>query len=164
MLSGISESAGNSVSELLTNQLSYWVSQVDNNLEIDLDLSGLSQQALNDLQLRLSYTFMKGRLRVSRAGGFTNVENETDISSVLGDLSIEYLLTPEGHIRAKVYRRNNPNALQTNIDNSLTGVSLLHTRSFNSLKQLFKKKRKRQPLVATEPDAPAEAPTPPESR
>ena len=81
---GISQSASNSVSELLTNQLSYWVSQVDDNLEIDLDLDGLNTKALNALQLRLSYTFLNGRLRVTRAGGFTDTQNRCKLCQRIG--------------------------------------------------------------------------------
>ncbi|MEJ2006268.1 MAG: translocation/assembly module TamB domain-containing protein, partial [Cyclobacteriaceae bacterium] len=57
-----------SVSELLSNQLSYWITQVDENLEIDVDLGALDNEAFNTFQLRLSYTFLDGRLRVTRAG------------------------------------------------------------------------------------------------
>ena len=93
---------GSSVSELLSNQLSYWFSQMDENLEIDVDLNGLDQEALNTFQLRLSYTFLEGRLRITREGGFTNtVENTSDFSSVAGDWTLEYLLSPDGKFRAK---------------------------------------------------------------
>jgi hypothetical protein len=61
-----------SVSELFSNQLSYWMSQVDQNLEIDVDLGNMDQDAFNAFQLRLSYTFLNGRLRVTREGTFGN--------------------------------------------------------------------------------------------
>ena len=138
--SGISQSAGSSVSELLTNQLSYWISQVDENLEIDFDINGLNADALNTFQLRLSYTFLNGRLRVSREGGFTNSQNETDPSSLIGDWTVEYLLTPDGKLRMKMYRKQNVNAFNTALDNSSTaGVSILRTKSFDSLKDLIPK-------------------------
>jgi hypothetical protein len=135
-----------SVSELLSNQLSYWFSQVDENLEIDVDLNGLDQEALNTFQLRLSYTFLDGRLRVTREGGFTNtVENTSDFSSVAGDWTLEYLLSPDGKFRAKMYNRNTYNAINSGIGNSNTtsaGFSLIHTQSFNSVNELFSRKDK----------------------
>ncbi|MFM9840906.1 MAG: hypothetical protein ACKVOQ_21750 [Cyclobacteriaceae bacterium] len=36
-----------SVSELLSNQLSYWLTQVDQNLEIDFDLGNFDQESFN---------------------------------------------------------------------------------------------------------------------
>ncbi len=56
---------GSSVSEFLSNQFSYFLSQVDENLELDFDIGSLDQNALNTFQLRLSYTFLEGRLKVT---------------------------------------------------------------------------------------------------
>ncbi len=137
---GISGSAATGVSELLANQLSYWISQVDENLEIDLDLGGLDAEALNAFQLRLSYNFFDGRLRVTRAGEFTNQQNQADASSILGDITVEYLLTPAGNLRLRMYRKSNDNSFNTGIENNSTaGVSIMHTKSFD---RLFKKKKK----------------------
>ena len=40
-------SFGNSVSEFISNQLSYWITQVDENLDIDVDLGNFDQEAFN---------------------------------------------------------------------------------------------------------------------
>ncbi|MBX2844297.1 MAG: translocation/assembly module TamB [Flammeovirgaceae bacterium] len=139
---GIENVAGSSVSELLGNQLSYWVSQVDENLEIDFDLNGLDAEAWNAFQLRLSYNFLDGRLRVTRDGGFTNQRNETNLTSVFGDISVEYLLTPDGRLRAKMYHKSNENSFNTGLENnSKAGMSVMHTASFDSL---FGKKNKKK--------------------
>lgn len=132
-----------SVSELFSNQLSYWITQVDENLEIDVDLSGLDAEAFNTFQLRLSYSFFNGRLRVTRDGAFTDVENETNPMSVLGEWTVEYFLTKDGKFRAKVYNRtnydwydqNNPETRNTTFSG---GLSLLHVTSFDNLKELFR--------------------------
>ncbi|MTI22388.1 translocation/assembly module TamB [Fulvivirga sp. RKSG066] len=133
-----------SVSELFSNQLSYWITQVDENLEIDVDLGQLDQEAFNTFQLRLSYTFLDGRLRVTRDGGFTNQENKADISSIAGDWTLEYLLTPDGKFKVKMYNRTNYNPINPNEDNQntiTTGFSLIHTQSFDKIKDLFKESR-----------------------
>ncbi len=142
-----------SVSELFSNQLSYWITQVDENLEIDVDLGQLDEEAFNTFQLRLSYTFLDGRLRVTRDGGFTNQENKADISSVVGDWTLEYLLTQDGKFKVKMYNRTNYNPITPNKDNQntiTTGFSLIHTQSFDELKDLFKKSRDKG-LQQTEP-------------
>lgn len=146
--SGISSSAGGSVSELLANQLSYWLSQVDSNLEIDFDINGLNSEALNTFQLRLSYSFMQGRLRITRDGAFTNASNNTSVASVIGDWTIEYMINPDGSLRMKMYHKQNLNAFNTGLENnSVAGASLMHTRSFNSFKELLRgKKRRKEPV------------------
>ncbi|MEQ9593535.1 MAG: translocation/assembly module TamB domain-containing protein [Cyclobacteriaceae bacterium] len=132
----------NSVSELLSNQLSYWLTQVDQNLEIDLDLGTLDQEAFNTFQLRLSYSFLNGRLRVTRDGAISNQYNTSDnISSIAGDWTVDYLLTQDGKFKVKMYSRSNFNQLSSTLTNGnavTTGVSLLHTQNFNELKDLLK--------------------------
>jgi hypothetical protein len=152
-----SGSIANSVSELLSNQLSNWVSQVDENLEIDVDLSTFDTEAFNTFQLRLSYTFFNGRLRVTRdATTFYGNQNTTPgstpsqqntLATIAGDWTVDYLLTADGKLKVKMYNRTNINPLlnTVGVQNAVTtGVSLSHTQSFNALKDLWRSARKRR--------------------
>lgn len=145
---GIANSTSN-LSELFTNQLGNWLSQVDENLQIDMDLSGLDREDIGAFNLRLSYTLLDGRLRISRNGSFTNVQNtnQNDLTNIAGEWTVEYLLAPDGKLRLKLYNKNNQNQIISNPDNQTTmsaGFSILHTESFNSLDELFKRKKKDQ--------------------
>ncbi len=138
-----SETLGSSLSEFVSNQLSYWATQVDENLEIDVDLTSLDQDAFNTFQLRLSYTFMDGRLKVTRGGGLPSDQNKDDIYAIIGDWTVEYLLTEDGRFRAKIYSRSDLNTIQveqgqTNIE---TGFSLQFVRSFDDLSQILSDSR-----------------------
>ncbi|MEQ1586155.1 MAG: translocation/assembly module TamB domain-containing protein [Cyclobacteriaceae bacterium] len=136
-----SGSISNSVSELLSNQLSYWLTQVDQNLEIDLDLGSLDQEAFNTFQLRLSYSFLNGRLRVTRDGTFNNQYNQSELANMLGDWTIDYVLTPDGKFKIKMYSRSNFNQINNTLGTQTaitTGVSLLHTQNFDQLKDLVR--------------------------
>lgn len=148
-----------SVSELFSNQLSYWMSQVDNNLEIDLDLASMDQESFNAFQLRLSYTLLNGRLRITRDGTFgnqgtttstgsttPNPNTQNNYSSAIGDWTIDYLLTADGKFKVKMYSRTNVSPVSTNLNSQnpiTTGVSLLYTTSFNELRDLWKRNRKK---------------------
>ncbi|GAB4339563.1 MAG: translocation/assembly module TamB domain-containing protein [Flammeovirgaceae bacterium] len=140
---GVENAAGNSVSELLTNQLSYWLSQVDDKLEIDVNLAGLTADALSAMQVRLSYSFMEGRLRITRDGNFTNSSNQADIGSVVGNWTVEYMIRQDGTVRLKLFHRNNLNVINSSLGSTTTtGMSLMHTKSFRSFRDLFKRKKK----------------------
>ena len=111
-----------------------------------MDLGALDPEAFNTFQLRLSYTFLDGRLRVTRDGGFTNQENKADISSIAGNWTLEYLLTDDGKFKVKMYNRTNYNPInqtEQNQNTITTGFSVLHTQSFNELKDLFRKSRQK---------------------
>jgi len=134
----------NSVSELLSNQLSYWLTQVDQNLEINIDLGSLDQEAFNTFQLRLSYSFLNGRLRITRDGTFSNQYNQSEVASMLGDWTVDYLLTSDGKFKVKMYSRSNFNSITNTLGTQsaiTTGISLLHTQSFNQVKDLLKSAR-----------------------
>jgi hypothetical protein len=157
----------NSVSELLSNQLSNWISQVDENLEIDLDLSTLDEEAYNTFQLRLSYTFMNGRLRITRDGTFYGSQDNSslnanqNLASIAGDWTVDYLLTADGKLKVKMYNRTNINPILNTLvsQNSVTtGVSISHTQSFNELKDIWRSARAKreedpQPVIEEKQDA-----------
>ena len=140
-----SNAVSGSVSELLSNQFSYWLSQVDENLEIDVDLGSFDDDRFNTFQLRLSYTLFDGRLRVTRDGGFTDVNNQTSPASVIGDVTVEYLLTADGKYRVKMYNRSNFNALTQAFQGftSSQGISLQYIEGFDSVSELLADTRER---------------------
>lgn len=56
---------------------------------------------------------------------------------MIGDWTIDYMLTPDGKFKVKMYSRSNFNQLTNTLGTQAavtTGVSLLHTQSFNSIK------------------------------
>lgn len=157
--SGLAADPTSNLSELLTNQLGNWLSQVDENLQIDLDLNGLDRDALNTFNLRLSYTLLDGRLRITRDGRLSNVENtnttpdpnnptasgnsgsNNNISNIAGEWTIEYLIAPDGKLRLKLFNKNTQSQVG-GFTNTSAGFSLLHTASFNNLGDLFSPKKK----------------------
>jgi hypothetical protein len=148
--------------------LSNWVSQVDENLEIDIDLSSFDQEAFNTFQLRVSYAI--GRWRITRdATTFYGGQNSTagttqpqqnSFASIVGDWTVDYLLTSDGTWKVKVYNRSNVNPIlnPTSSQNSLTtGASILNTQSFNQLKDLWKAARRKKEEPDPDVDANEEA-------
>jgi hypothetical protein len=150
--SGLSTNAalgtGNTLSEMLSNQLSNWLSQVNENLEVSLDLGGLDQSSVNAFQLKFSYTLLEGRLRVTRDGTFTNAQNQTTAASIAGDWTLEYMLSKDGMYRAKMFHRANQNLDITSLNNNNTvqGASLMHTQSFDSFKELFRNRARKRKI------------------
>ncbi len=137
-----------SVSELFSNQLNQWLSSVDENFSIDFDINGLDANSLRNMRVRLSYTMLDGRLRLSRDGAFTNTQNQTTAYSVVGEWTLEYLLDKEGIFRVKVFNRNDPNAGLTAADRNSNpisgGFSLMYTKSFDNFEELIKQKEKQE--------------------
>jgi|GEM_PF-2817219 len=150
--------AGSSVgnlTELLSNQLSAWLSEVNQNLEVGVNLSGFNQQSFDNFQLRVSYTALDGRLKVTRNGGFTNTASQTTAASLAGDWTLEYNLTRDGRLRAKIFHRTNQTLANSGLSAgsqampTTQGASLLQTQAFSSLRELMPwlYKKKPEPLA-----------------
>ncbi|GMQ29280.1 translocation/assembly module TamB domain-containing protein [Algoriphagus confluentis] len=138
-----------SLSSLVSSQLNNLIGSLDKNLEINIDLATLDQNALENFQLSVAYTFLDGRLRVSRDGGFTDNQGNANAASIIGDWQAEYLITEDGVYRLRIFNRNNFNTFTSLslTQNVLTyGASLTQNVSFNSFSELFniifKKKNK----------------------
>ncbi|GAB3254549.1 translocation/assembly module TamB domain-containing protein [Larkinella harenae] len=133
----VSSGLTNSLSELLSNQISRLASTLDKNLDVGVSLNGLDQNLVNNLQVRLSYRF-NDRFRISRDGGFTYGQNQTNVASLLGEWTLEYWLSPDGQLRLKMYNRNQNQlgAFNATTYGTITtggGMSIQYTRSFNRL-------------------------------
>lgn len=138
----VNSGVANSVSELISNQISRLASNLNENLDVGVSFGGFTSgtqtdNLLNNLQLRFSYRLLNDRLRISRDGGFTYGQSQYNAASLLGEWTLEYFLTPDGRLRAKVYNRNQQSILsQYNLTSTITtggGISLLYTRSFNHI-------------------------------
>lgn len=133
---------GNSLTELVSNQISRWASALNENLEVGVSGLSLDQNAFNNLQLRLSYRFLNDRFRITRDGRFSYGTNQAgtsqfDATSLLGEWTLEYWLAQNGGVRLKAYNRNIQNSLLLNNTLMTTGgVSMQFTHSFNRFKPL----------------------------
>src|SRR5690606_30162717 len=154
--SGVSN-ISSSLGQLLSSQLNSFLGQVDKNLEVDLDVATLDQNALETFQLSVAYTFLDGRLRVSRDGGFTNNQGNASPSSIIGDWQAEYMLTEDGVYRIRIFNRNNYNtftSLSLSENVSTYGVSVSQSVAFNSFSELFNKitRKKKDKLIINDQD------------
>jgi hypothetical protein len=132
-----------SLSEFITNQFSYWISQVDSNLEVDIDLSGSDLKGNTpEIQTRIGYRFLEGRLRVSRESSLnspTATNNST--AAALGDWRAEYYLRPDGKLRLKLqYVTSSVSSYESNTFTT-SAASIVHTQQFDSFWELFRRKK-----------------------
>src|SRR5690606_10967562 len=140
------------LSQLISSQINTLISQVDQNLEVDFDLASLDETAMESFQLRVAYTFLDGRLRVMRDGGFTDFQGNADLNSIAGDWQAEYHLTEDGRYVIRAYNRTNfINSLSSlNIKNPNTyGISISQTLLCSSFKEFFRKNRRNPESIGT---------------
>lgn len=132
----------NSLSEMVSSQLSKWGSSINENLELgvsglNLNLNETNPNNINNLQLRFSYRFLNDRFRITRDGRLSYGQNQYDATSLLLDWTLEYWLTDDGSQRLRMYNRNIQNQIASSAGtpNAISyGASYLFTRSFNNFR------------------------------
>lgn len=136
----------------MSSQLSYLLSQYNENLEIDFDLSDLTSESFSNAQLTLSYSFLGGRLKVTRSGGFTANQTTTNVGNLVGDWTVEYDLTANGKLKMKIFNRTNQSAITSNTNFSTLIIQLraqvyfirkvlIHGKSYFKKRKKIKKQK-----------------------
>ncbi|GAB3536848.1 translocation/assembly module TamB domain-containing protein [Pontibacter brevis] len=138
---------GGSLGSLLSGQLNSLFNSIDTNLQVDIGLDGIGQEQLASLQLRLSYSFFNGRLRLTNETGFGGVRDDAGGGSAayIGDWTLDYYISQSGELRARLEYSTTPDIYTGRIRKSQS-VSVLHTKRFNSFSELFGSNRRERRL------------------
>ncbi|AFL85925.1 hypothetical protein Belba_3423 [Belliella baltica DSM 15883] len=145
---GTSAIARNSVSQVLSGQLNALSSSVFGNsgLELDFDLDsftdyqGGSAQDRTQLNVSARKRLFDDRL-VVQVGSQVDIEgssqNPDQTNAILGNVSLEYILTENGRYRLRAFRKNQ---FESIIDGQLiiTGIGVIFNREFNQFTELWK--------------------------
>ncbi|KEO74543.1 translocation/assembly module TamB domain-containing protein [Anditalea andensis] len=144
---GASAMARSSVSQVLSGQLNSLAGNVlgGTGVELDFDLDSYTDyqtgapQDRTQLNVSARKSLMNERL-VVQVGSQMDIEgsshNQEQAGAVLGNVSVEYLLTSNGRYRLRGFRRNQ---FESIVDGQLivTGMSLIFNREFNRLRELW---------------------------
>lgn len=151
---GFSSLARQNVNDAIADRLNTFSNQVlgESSIELDFglesytDYQGTSPTERTQLNVAAQKKFFEDRLTV-RVGSDIDLEGSDpngETTSVVGNVSIIYELTPDGRFRLKGFRRNSfENVIdgQTIVD----GIALIFTQEFNQFNQLwaalFKRKK-----------------------
>ena len=139
--------ARDNVNKVLSGQLNAFSDKVfgKSGFEVDFDLDsftdyqGDSPQDRTQLNINAKKKLFDDRLVVT-AGSAVDVEGSSQATQgqtpLIGNVSLEYLLTEDGRYRLKGYRKNE---YENVIDGQLivTGLALIFNREFNRFSQLF---------------------------
>jgi translocation and assembly module TamB len=145
---GTSALARSSVSQVLSGQLNNLSENLlgDSGVELDFDMDSFTDyqtgapQDRTQLNVSARTRFMDDRLIV-QVGSQIDIEGSSQQmdrgNALLGNVSIEYLLTETGRYRLRGFRRN---TFESFIDGQLivTGMSLIFNREFNYFRELWR--------------------------
>lgn len=130
-------------SELLSNQLSNWLSKISNDFDIGINYRPGDKLSSQELELALSTQIFNDRLILD--GNFGVADNNSEFTgnqgtnNLIGDFSMEYKITEDGKLRVKAFNASNQTYLERTSSNFTQGVGLFYRKEFNSFNELFRK-------------------------
>lgn len=130
-----------SSAEMVSNQLSNWLSKISNDFDIGINYRPGDEITSDEVQASLSTQLFNNRIIVDGNVGVANTQSNS--SNIVGDVNIEYKITPDGRFRVRAFNKSND--INTLVQNApfTQGVGFSYQKEFDKLKDLFKKwKRK----------------------
>ncbi len=129
---------GNTASELFSNQLSNWLSQINSNVDVGFNYRPGNDITNDEIELALSTQIFNDRVILNGNIG-NNVNPESSNSSqIVGDFDIKVKLVPNGKIMFKAFNRSN-NDLIYDTAPYTQGVGFSFKEEYNSFNELLKK-------------------------
>jgi hypothetical protein len=137
---------GVTTTEMLSNQISNWLSQISKDFDIGVVYRPGSTAMPNsqEVQVALSTQILNDKVIINGnfdVGGNQSAANtSTGNNSITGAFDVEFKITEK--IRFKVFNRSNDNFYNDNGFQYTQGVGLFFRQDFNKFKDLFKKSEK----------------------
>ncbi len=128
--------ASSNASELLSNQLSNWLSQINNNLDIGVNYRTDRQLKSDEVELALSMLMFNDRLTVYGNVDVPTNATKNTASNVVGDVDLDYKITKNGKIRVKAFNHSNENMLNVPYTQ---GFGFVFKEEFNTFGELMKR-------------------------
>ncbi len=134
---------GNTSFEMLSSQLSNWLSQISNNFDVGFTYRPGDELSSDQVELALKTQFLQDRLIIDGnldvAGN--NPNSNSRASNIVGDVIVEYKLTEDGRFRVKAFNKSNTVELLDNNAPYIQGVGVFYRKEFDSFNDILKFKK-----------------------
>jgi len=142
---GTGNVAGTTTSELLSNQVSNWLSGLSSDFDLGVNYRPGDNISQDELEVMVSTQLFNERLLVTTNVGvqYGQRATTTTANNLIGDFQIEYLMSPDGRFRLRAFSvTNDRNLNQVDQAPTTQGGGLVYRREFDRLGELFRKKKK----------------------
>ncbi|WP_430973771.1 translocation/assembly module TamB domain-containing protein [Sunxiuqinia rutila] len=131
---------GSTASELFSNQLSNWLSQISNDFDIGVNYRPGNQISDDEIELALSTQIFNDRVTLNGNIGNNSTANaaRSNNSNIVGDFDLNVKLTNNGKLQLKAYNHSNDNLLYETSPYT-QGIGVSYRENYNNLGELWRK-------------------------
>jgi len=146
----------NNAYELLSNQLSSWLSSVSNDFDVGVSYRPADDVSQEELDVSLSTEILNDRLVLD--GNFGYIADNQNLSTerasnFIGEFMVEYKLKRDGRLRLRGFNRSNTNDLIQLNSPYTQGVGLFYREEFNNFSEIWRKYFGKDKRENKDPDA-----------
>ena len=141
------------LSELVSNQISNWISQNKYNLNLGVNYRPGDEVTNEEYGVALSTQILNNKIVLSGNIGYGRNLAKSSDGSVIGDFDIEYKINKSGNLRAKAYTHSNNDVIYETSPTT-QGIGISFSEEFNTFGELMRKywgiisgKRKREKAI-----------------
>jgi len=129
-----SNAAAVTSAEVLSNQLSHWLSQISNEFDIGVSYRPADQYTQEEVEVALSTQMFNNRVSINGNVGYG--EDETRASNLIGDFDMDVKLNRSGNLRFKAYTHSN-NDIIYETSPTTQGIGFSFKEEFDTLEELM---------------------------
>ncbi len=125
--------------DLFTNQINNWLSQLSKSFDIGIKYRPGDNVSGHEIELVGATRLFDNRLAIDLSLGYA--ESHTFLqrtSNIIGDVNVEYKLTPRGNWRLKAFNRTNTFDIERLNTPYTQGVGIFFRKEFDRLSELFR--------------------------
>ncbi|MEO0312583.1 MAG: hypothetical protein RIQ89_2240 [Bacteroidota bacterium] len=135
---------GANASELLSNQVSNWLNQINTGLNLGFNYKPKDDFSDQEYGVQFSKSLLNDRFTLEGNVGYVNRQNS---NTVVGEFNAEYKLG-DGRFKLRGYNRSNNNSIFY-VAPYTQGIGIFYREEFNNINQLFKREKKIVPPTDT---------------
>ncbi len=124
-------------SELLSNQLTHWLSQISEEWDIGVNYRPGDEISRDQVEVALSTQLLNDRVIINGNLGYGGQTTE-QTTNLVGDFRVDVKLTKNGKLRLKAFNETNDRILYENAPYT-QGVGVFYREEFNSFSELLNK-------------------------
>lgn len=143
---GSSNSVGANAGELLSNQVTNWLSKLSKDVNIGVNYRpGDELNRKDEFEVSLSTEIFNDRVSIDGSFGVNNNNTSSSASNVVGDFNVEFKASRDGRVRLRAFNKTNTNTYLNYLNSQYTqGIGIFYREEFNTRKELvatFKERR-----------------------
>lgn len=133
---GSTNALGTTSFELLSNQVSNWLSQISKDFDIGFKYHPGTEVSGQELEVALSTQILNDRVLINGNVGYGD-NKTTSTSSMVGDIEVQLKVNSSGNLRFKGFSKIN-NDIETEYGPYTSGAGIFYTKDFDTLGELFR--------------------------